>query len=66
MTRPRWSLRRVACVALYGLLLYGLVEVSRTMPYLGLPLEPLPVDCYEQARWDGRTFVKTGRVVCLR
>jgi len=45
----------------------GAVETARTTPYLGLPLEPKPafLDCYHQAVWDGRTFVETGRMICL-
>jgi len=50
-----------------GLALFAIVSVAETTPYLGLPFEPkaLFLDCYDQAKWNGRVFVKTGRFLCL-
>jgi hypothetical protein len=64
---PKWSLARVVRVAVYAILMAGAIETARTTPYLGLPFEPKPafLDCYRQATWNGRTFVETGRVICL-
>ena len=70
MTRlylPKWSFCRVVRIVVYAALMAGTIETARTTPYLGLPLEPKPVflDCYHQAAWNGRTFVETGRMICL-
>ena len=70
MTRlylPKWTLARVVRIAVYAIVMAAVVETARTTPYLGLPLEPKPafLDCYRQAVWDGRTFVETGRMICL-
>jgi len=50
-----------------ALLLFALISVAQTTPPLGLPFEPKvsAEDCYRQARWNGRVFVKTGRTICL-
>ena len=50
-----------------GLALFAIVSVAETTPYLGLPFEPRPLfmDCYPQARWNGKVFVPTGRTLCL-
>jgi hypothetical protein len=60
-------MRRLGRGVFLTLLVLGLVELSRTTPYLGLPFEPKPVflDCYAQAKWNGKTFVPTGRTLCL-
>ena len=59
-------MRPLRIVAL-ALLLFALVSVAETTPYLGLPFEPKVVfmDCYRQAKWNGRVFVETGRFLCL-
>lgn len=64
---PKWSLGRVARIAVYAIVMAGAIEVARTTPYLGLPLEPKPrfLDCYRQATWTGKRFVETGRMICL-
>ncbi len=64
---PRWSLARVVRIAIYGIVMACGIEAARTTPYLGLPFEPKPafLDCYRQAAWNGKTFVETGRTVCL-
>jgi len=50
-----------------GLALFAIVSVAETTPYLGLPFEPkaIALQCYDQAWWNGRVFVKTGRFLCL-
>jgi hypothetical protein len=65
--RPKWSLARVLRIAVYAILMASVIETARTTPYLGLPFEPKPrfLDCYRQAAWNGRTFVETGRTICL-
>jgi hypothetical protein len=64
---PRWTLARLVRIAVYGALMAGVIETARTTPYLGLPLEPKPrfIDCYQQAAWNGKVFVETGRMICL-
>ena len=64
---PKWSLGRVVRIVVYAALMAGTIETARTTPYLGLPLEPKPtfLDCYRQAVWNGKTFVETGRMICL-
>ncbi len=54
-------------IAAAAFLISAVIEVARTTPYLGLPFEPKPkfLDCYEQAKWNGKVFVPTGRTVCL-
>jgi hypothetical protein len=58
---------RPARILALALLLFAVVSVAETMPHLGLPFEPRPVfmDCYRQAKWNGRVFVETGRTLCL-
>ncbi len=63
---PRWTVCRVVRVALLGAALAGVLELSRTTPYMGLPFEPKPVDCYEGAAWNGKAFVPTGNFYCLK
>ena len=65
--RPRWNVARVVRIAVYSIVIAGVIETARTTPYLGLPLEPTPrfLDCYRQAAWNGRVFVETGRTICL-
>ena len=58
---------RLLRIALLTLALATILELGRTMPYLGLPGEP-PVqfmDCYAQAKWDGRVYIPTGKMLCL-
>jgi len=64
---PKWSLARVVRIAVYAIVMAGVIETARTTPYLGLPLEPQPkfLDCYRQAAWTGKTYVETGRMICL-
>jgi hypothetical protein len=64
---PKWSLARLVRITAYAILLASAVETARTTPYLGLPFEPKPtfLDCYPQARWNGKAFVETGRTICL-
>jgi len=61
-----WAVR-LARIAALSVLLFAAFCIAETTPYLGLPFEPRPafLDCYEQARWDGRVFVETGRTICL-
>jgi hypothetical protein len=64
---PKWSLGRVVRIAIYAVAMAGVIETARTTAYLGLPFEPKPafLDCYRQAAWNGKTFVETGRTICL-
>jgi hypothetical protein len=64
---PRWSFARVVRIAVYAMLMASAIETARTTPYLGLAFEPKPtfLDCYRQAAWNGKTFVETGRTICL-
>ena len=58
---------RLLRIALLTLALATILELGHTMPYLGLPGEPQPVwlDCYAQAVWDGRIYIPTGKTLCL-
>lgn len=64
---PKWSLARAVRIAIYAIVMACAIETARTTPYLGLPFEAKPafLDCYRQAAWNGKTFVETGRMVCL-
>ncbi len=64
---PRWTVGRILRIAVAAFLLAALVEIARTTPYLALPFEPRPrfLDCYPEAKWNGRVFVETGRTLCL-
>jgi hypothetical protein len=61
------SVARVVRIVVCGILMAGAIETARTTPYLGLPFEPKPrfLDCYRQAAWTGKTYVETGRTICL-
>lgn len=58
---------RLARISVLDVLLFAVVSIAETTEYLGLPFEPRPLflDCYKQARWNGRVFVETGRTICL-
>jgi hypothetical protein len=64
---PTWTVARVLRIAVAALLVSAIIEIARTTPYLGLPFEPKPtfLDCYQQAKWNGKVHVPTGRTVCL-
>jgi hypothetical protein len=64
---PKWTVTRVLRIAVAALLFTAMIEIARTTPYLGLPFEPKPkfLDCYPQAKWNGKIYVPTGRTVCL-
>jgi hypothetical protein len=62
---PKWTVARVLRIAVAVFLLAAFIEIARTTPYLGLPFEPKPKDCYPQAKWNGRVYVPTGRTICL-
>ena len=58
---------RLLRILAIGLLIAVVQEIARTTPYLGLPFEPKPVflDCYAQAKWNGKVYIPTGRTICL-
>ena len=58
---------RVGRAVVMAAVMWFAVGVAQTTPYLGLPFEPKPVflDCYDQAKWDGKHFIKTGKTICL-
>ena len=59
-------MRRAIRIAAFGWLLWAAVGIAQTTRYLGLPFEPKPVDCYDQAVWNGHGFTPTGLTLCLK
>lgn len=64
---PKWSVWRALRIAVYTAVIFSVIEIANTTPYLGLPFEPKPIflDCYESAVWTGKVFVGTGKMICL-
>lgn len=62
MTTLRY-LRRLFLSAI----LFIIIGIAQTTPYLGLPFEPKPtfMDCYSQAKWTGHDWQTTGKTICL-
>jgi hypothetical protein len=60
-------MKRIPRILALALLLFVVVSVAQTTEYLGLPFEPRPIfmDCFPQAKWNGKVYVPTGRTICL-
>jgi hypothetical protein len=57
---------RIARIIILGFIIWSVIQVSQTTPYLGLSFEPKPVDCYESMPWNGKNFIHTGKFFCIK
>jgi hypothetical protein len=56
---------RLLRITAFSILMWLWIQLAMTTPYLGLPFEPRPAECYQQAHWNGVAFVYTGQSICL-